>query len=56
MQVQGLLVEALSQGQYPLTQAKWVAMEEVLSVLRHLGYLFITTWRVMGSGGTKQIP
>lgn len=41
MQVQRLLVEALSQGQYPLTRAKCVATEEFLSVLRHLGHLLI---------------
>lgn len=45
MQIQGLLVEALSQGQYPLTQAKCVATEEVLSVLRHLGHLLIASKR-----------
>ncbi len=43
MQIQGLLVDALSQGWYPLTQAKWVATEEILSVLRHLGYLLIAS-------------
>ena len=41
MQVQRLLAEALSQGQYPLTQARSVATEEFLSVLRHLGRLLI---------------
>ena len=43
MRIQGLLVDALSQGQYPLTPGKWVATEEVLSVLRHLGYLLLTS-------------
>lgn len=48
MQVQRLLMEALQQGQYPLTRATSVATEEVLAVLRHLGRLLIAPKHAQG--------
>jgi hypothetical protein len=48
IQAQRLLIEALSQGQYPLTHAKSVTTEEFLSVLRHLGRLLIAPQHAQG--------